>query len=63
MCISNAGFRKGKEHLNWKGDEVGKIALHQYMRKLVPKPIHSGRMYPFCRKEENPMQYRGKELK
>lgn len=35
--------RKGSDHKDWKGDNVGLPALHQYVKKRKPKPKYCER--------------------
>lgn len=37
--MSNMGkFKTGVNHPNWKGDDVGNLALHEWVRRYLPRP-------------------------
>jgi len=53
----NASTRKGNENNNWKGDDVGNIALHSWVKRQLGRPMkceHCGttkkRMYHWANK-------------
>jgi len=39
--ISENTPNKGSNHKDWKGDNVGKAALHDYIKRYFPKPKNS----------------------
>jgi len=63
------GERSGPRHHNWKGDKVGSVALHQWIRtylpipafceicKTVPPPLHLANVTGVYNREFNNWKY------